>query len=106
MGSCTRARAVRGRVRSPPDGAQQMSAHYRSRRDSAGIGPHVRSGIRLVPLGELRNVHIADGEPDIRGWAVRTVSGREVGRVHELLADVAAGEVVMFDVDLAGSDRH
>ena len=30
---------------------------------------------------------IADGEPDIRGWEVRTLAGMEVGEVDDLLID-------------------
>ena len=75
-------------------------------RDAAGIGPHVRPGVRLVPLRELDHYDIADGEADIRGWPVQTVGGREVGQVTDLLVDTTTDEVVMLDVDLAGSDRH
>ena len=75
-------------------------------RDAAGIGPHVRPGVRLVPLRELDHYDIAAGEADIRGWSVQTVSGREVGQVADLLVDTTTDEVVMLDVDLAGSDRH
>ena len=75
-------------------------------RDAAGIGPHVRPGVHLTPLRELERFTIAEGEADIRGWAVQTVSGREVGTVSDLLVDTTTDEVVMLDVDLAGSDRH
>jgi hypothetical protein len=78
----------------------------RSPRDAAGIGPHVRSGVRLTPLRELEKFTIAEGEADIRGWEVQTVSGREVGKISDLLVDTTTDEVVMLDVDLAGSDRH
>ena len=77
-----------------------------SARDAAGIGPHVRPGVRLTPLRELDKFTIAEGEADIRGWDVQTVSGREVGKVSDLLVDTTTDEVVMLDVDLAGSDRH
>jgi hypothetical protein len=50
--------------------------------------------------------NVADGEPDIRSWEVKTLSGRVLGSVRELLVDAKAGEVVMIDVDLVGSDRH
>jgi hypothetical protein len=49
---------------------------------------------------------VAEGEPDIRGWEVRTIGGRELGKVKELLVDPEAGEVVMLDVDLTGTDQH
>ena len=77
----------------------------RGRRDEAGVGPYLREGIRLVPLRELGDWDLADGEPDIRGWEVRTLGGRVLGEVDELLIDKDAGEVVMLDIDLAGSSR-
>lgn len=78
----------------------------RQRGDAAGIGPYARERERLVPLGGMRGWNVVDGEADIRSWEVRTVSGKVLGSVRELLVDADAGEVVMLDVDLAGSDRH
>lgn len=75
-------------------------------RDAAGVGPYARDAERLVPLGELGSWDVAEGEPDIRGWEVRTVGGRDLGKVKELLIDPDAREVVMLDVDLTGTDQH
>ena|SRR5205814_789868 len=75
-------------------------------RDAAGVGPYARDAERLVRLEDLGSWDVAEGEPDIRGWEVRTVGGRDLGKVKELLIDPEAGEVVMIDVDLTGSDRH
>jgi hypothetical protein len=75
-------------------------------RDAAGIGPHLREGMRLVPLRELEGFRLADGEPDIRGWHVQTVSGRKIGEVDDLLVDEASGEVVLIDVDLDGTRKR
>jgi len=75
-------------------------------RDAAGVGPYARDAERLVRLKDLGSWDVAEGEPDIRGWEVRTVGGRDLGKVQELLVDPDAGEVVMIDVDLSGSDRH
>ena len=85
-----------------------MSRRDESRvsRDAAGVGPHVRGGTRLVPLAELDRLHVAEGEPDIRGWEISMLSGTVIGHVKDLLVDPDAGEVVMLDVDLAGTDRH
>lgn len=74
--------------------------------DAAGVGPYARERERLVPLGSLRNWKVVDGEVDIRSWDVRTVSGRVLGSVRELLVDPKAGEVVMLDVDLPGTSEH
>jgi hypothetical protein len=78
----------------------------RGRADAAGVGPYVRKGVRLVRLSELSKYTVADGEPDIRGWEVRTISGRQLGEVAELLVDTDAGEVVMLDINVASNDRH
>lgn len=75
-------------------------------RDSAGIGPYARERERLVPMSEMRGWNVVDGEADIRSWEVRTISGRVLGTVRELLIDPKAGEVVMIDVDIAGSDQR
>lgn len=78
----------------------------RGRSDAAGVGPYVRKGVRLARLSELGKYKVADGEPDIRGWEVRTISGRQLGEVAELLVDLEAGEVVMLDIDCKNGGRH
>jgi len=78
----------------------------RDRRDAAGVGPYPREPDRLVPLSSLGNWQIAKGDPDIRGWEIRTVSGRQLGVVRDLLIDREAGEAVMIDVDLPGTARN
>ena len=75
-------------------------------RDAAGIGPYARERENLVPISEMKGWTVQKGEADIRSWEVRTVSGKVLGAVRDLLVDKQAGEVVMIDVDLAGSDRH
>jgi photosynthetic reaction center H subunit len=82
-----------------------MARKDRGARDAAGIGPHRRDGIRLASLSKLK-WDVADGEPDIRGWEVKTLSGHEIGKVKDLLVDTEAGEVVMLDIDLEGSRDH
>jgi len=78
----------------------------RSFRDAAGIGPYARERERLTPLSTMRGWNVVDGEADIRSWEVKTLSGKLLGNVRELLVDPNVGEVVMLDVDLAGSHRH
>jgi hypothetical protein len=78
----------------------------RGPRDAAGVGPYARERESLVPLSTLSSWSVSDGEPDVRGWDVATVSGRQLGSVKDLLIDAKAGEVVLLDVDLAGSDTH
>jgi len=75
-------------------------------RDQAGIGPHAAAAVDLVPLRQLEGVRVVEGDADVRGWDVCTINGAKVGTVDDLLVDRARGEVVMLDVDLAGSSRH
>ena len=74
-----------------------------SRTDSAGIGPEPGRIERLHRLSDSHHYRIASGEPDIRGWEVRTLSGNHLGEVEDLLIDPHRGEVVMLDVDLNDS---
>jgi hypothetical protein len=78
----------------------------RGLRDEASVGPDPRRARHLVPLKELGKFKVASGDPDIRGWAAYTSTGREIGRVNELLVDTDTNEVVMLDVDLRRDDRH
>ncbi len=80
--------------------------HDREGRDAAGVGPYAREREGLVALSTLASWTVTDGEPDIRGWEVQTVSGRQLGSVADLLVDEAAGEVVLLDVDFPASDQH
>jgi hypothetical protein len=75
-------------------------------RDEAGVGPNPHEARRLVPLRDLRDYKVVDGEPDIRGWSVWTATGRELGEIEDLLVDTDLGEVVMIDIDLRRDDRH
>ena len=57
-------------------------------------------GSRIARLDELDGYKVADGEPDIRGWDVKTRSGQNVGKVKELIVDVDAMKVRYLDVKL------
>jgi hypothetical protein len=85
-----------------------MAKHTTPRgfRDEADVGPDPKRARHLVPLRELGKFKVADGEPDIRGWTAFTSTGREIGRVDELLVDTDTNEVVMLDIDLRRDDRH
>src|SRR5947199_7582240 len=78
----------------------------RLRRDAAGVGPYARDTERLVRLTDMDGWNVAEGEPDIRSWEVRTVGGRELGRIKDLLIDPDAGEVVMADFAITGTALH
>lgn len=83
-----------------------MKPEERSARDAAGVGPYASDRERLVSLASLDNWHVPDGEADVRGWDVRTVSGRQLGTVQDLLIDAAGREVVMLDVDVPAENRR
>jgi sporulation protein YlmC with PRC-barrel domain len=78
----------------------------RLRGDTAGVGPQPGLPSRLHRLSESHHYRIAAGEPDIRGWEVRNISGGHLGEVEDLLIDPHRGEVVMLDVDLDESPDH
>ena len=78
----------------------------RDGRDAAGVGPYATDPSQLVPFSMMDGWTVSDGEPDIRSWEVRTVSGRSLGKVRELMVDRKAGEVVAVDIDIVGTDRH
>lgn len=76
------------------------------RRDTAGIGPDPSMAGKLTRLSTMRGFDVANGEPDIRGWDVRTLAGAEIGAVDDLLVDPHRGEVVLIDIDMKGTDQH
>jgi sporulation protein YlmC with PRC-barrel domain len=79
----------------------------RNRRDQAGVGPDPDASRRnLISIDDLDGYTIADGEPDIRGWDVRTLAGREVGEIEDLLVDPERGEVVMLEVEMRDGGVH
>ncbi|HSJ08927.1 MAG TPA: PRC-barrel domain-containing protein [Longimicrobiales bacterium] len=84
-----------------------MAKDKRARRDQAGVGPDpvTRRG-KLVPMAALEGYTLGDGEPDIRGWTVCTLGGRDLGEVEDLLIDPERGEVVMLEVDMRGEGVH
>lgn len=66
---------------------------------------------RVVPLDQLDDFEVAEGDPDVRGWEVLSADGRRIGEVDNLLIDTGAMKVRYLDVDLeddvaAGEDRH
>lgn len=84
-----------------------MARDHTSRglRDEASVGPDPRRARELKRLSDLK-FRVADGEPDIVGWTVFASTGRELGKVRDLLVDVEAREVVMLDIDLRRGDHH
>ena len=68
---------------------------------------------RIIPLDELDDFEVAEGDPDVRGWHVFSSDGQRVGEVDELLVDTTDLKVRYLDVDLDNAvsvegeeDRH
>jgi photosynthetic reaction center H subunit len=55
---------------------------------------------RIVPLDELDDFKVAEGDPDVRGWDVMSSDGRKIGEVDDLLVDTSAMKVRYLDVDV------
>lgn len=66
---------------------------------------------RLAYLDKLDNYKIADGEPDIRGWDVKSTDGQKLGEVENLLVDTGLMKVRYIELKLekkfaSGDDRR
>lgn len=67
---------------------------------------------RIIPLDQLDDFTVAEGDPDVRGWEVLASDGRKIGEVDELLVDPSAMKVRYLEVDIdddliaADDDRH
>jgi hypothetical protein len=67
---------------------------------------------RLVHLDDMGDFQVADGDPDIRGWDVRTADGEKIGKVKDLVVDTGLMKVryieatIDKDVLNATEDRH
>lgn len=67
---------------------------------------------QLARLHELNHYKVADGDPDVRGWDVKTSDGMRAGKVDDLIVDTDAMQVRYLDVELdrktleLSEDRH
>lgn len=68
--------------------------------------------LRLARLEELKGFQVAEGDPDIRGWEVRTPDDRKIGKVEELIVDPVERRVRYMEVKVdrkalnIDDDRH
>lgn len=83
-----------------------MNREDREEAGATGAGPYAGERQKLIPMSTLESWTVSEGEPDVRGWEVRTLGGRPLGAVGDLLIDDSAGEVVFLDIDLSASDRR
>jgi photosynthetic reaction center H subunit len=67
---------------------------------------------RLIRLEELKGFKVAEGDQDIRGWAVKTPDGKKIGKVEELIVDPAERRVRYMEIKADGkilgfdNDQH
>ena len=54
----------------------------------------------LAHLDDLDDYEVADDDLDVRGWKVKTMDGKEVGEVEDLLVDLSAMKVRYLEVEL------
>ncbi|MCC3155690.1 PRC-barrel domain-containing protein [Hymenobacter sp. 15J16-1T3B] len=57
-------------------------------------------GMHLARLRDLTDFEVADGSPDVRGWAVRGADGKRFGDVYELIVEREVLKVRYLDVEL------
>ncbi len=55
---------------------------------------------RVVPMRQLDDFKVAEGDPDVRGWEVMSADGRRIGQVEELMVDTEAMKVRYLDVEV------
>lgn len=54
----------------------------------------------LYYLSELKDYKVNSKDPDIRGWAVKDLDNRVIGKVDNLLANKELGKVMYVDVEV------
>ena len=55
---------------------------------------------RFMRLHDLDDYRVARGDPDVRGWHVKTRNGERAGKVDSLIVDTEAMQVRYLDVEL------
>jgi uncharacterized protein (TIGR02271 family) len=65
---------------------------------------------RVIPIDQLSDFKVADGDPDVRGWDVVASDGRRIGEIKNLLVDTEAMKVryldMKVDTDLLREDQE
>jgi photosynthetic reaction center H subunit len=79
--------------------------------DEVITGSPVGQG-RLMRLEDTKDLEVADGDPDVRGWKVKGDGDRDLGKVDDLIVDPDAMKVryllIKLDKDVAenNDERH
>jgi sporulation protein YlmC with PRC-barrel domain len=68
----------------------------------AGDRARTTSGGELAHLSDLKDFDIPKGEPDPRGWDVKTADGVKIGKVDDLLVDTGLRRLRYLEVKLKG----
>jgi photosynthetic reaction center H subunit len=55
---------------------------------------------RLIRLEDMSGYRVADDDPDVRGWAVKTRDGTTIGKVNTLIIDTNELKARYVEVDL------
>ena len=55
-------------------------------------------------LKDAKDLQVADGDTDIRGWAIQSADGQKVGEVEDLIIDTTLMTVRYIDGKLAHDD--
>ena len=66
--------------------------------DATARNAATTTGLRR--LKDLDDFEVAEGDPDVRGWEVRTSDDRRIGKVEEIIVDTTAMKVRYLDVEL------
>ncbi len=67
-----------------------------TRSSTVGDDPY----IGLAHLDDLDDYEVADDDLDVRGWKVKTMDGKKVGEVEDLLVDLSVMKVRYLEVEL------
>ena len=85
-------------------------AHGGARGREGWIGGGSRGHHEIEDLDRLKNVEVAKGDPDPRGWEVTGSDGAKLGRIDHLVGDTDAMKVVYLvmkvDRGLMGDEPH
>ncbi len=80
-------------------GQLDSSTHGQLDNDTHGQLDNSTHG-QLAHLSEMDDFEISDGEPDIKGWDVRTQDGEKIGDVEDLIVDTAVMKVRYIEIKL------
>lgn len=69
-------------------------------KDDAGREKSGRRTPQLLHLNDADDYEVAKGEPDIRGWDVKSSDGQKLGKVEDLLVDTEVMSVRYVEVKL------